>query len=655
MIESKAVLTGIYILFLLSVLLLPYAALAKGGGIRHRPLDIAFLCALAAVIVVFLLSFGSWQRVIISVLLALPFAFFIARSRGAPLWGSILGFAIFSTVVWWSASMEFLQWRIVPFWCLGALAIWILRQSTPMSPQAMRLALALVLIAGVGAHLLVAPFLAPIGLATAWHHWGVYVTTAKLLSAGAVPFVDFPLQYGLGPSVSMALACQPDCWKGAYFVTSLANLTYLMVLSWGAGRLMANSPRGLGLLAIAGVAVSVLVWTVYPPELVGPLATPSTSGLRFWPLAALLIFIIASEVNGRPAGAWGHALWALSMLWSPEAAIFACMVWWPYLLLVHVTGQKDLTLPRFALAAVSWVSIMICAILTLTLVFSLIFWAVFGQFPTLNGYLMYILNPPGPLPATLGGTVWILVAALALAGVAMFGADIGQTRILAASMMATIAVTTYYLSRSHDNNILNLFPFIAVTLICALRTKLPDGLAGFGKTILFGMVVWPAFFGINAMKEGLTKGASHPSTLSEVWNLVDMQSPQSLEILNAFPASAIASVDDLSEAVQTLRQLNQGVPVIINIWHIMLIDRANDVWTTMLNPASYAILPREGIRQFIAQGKTRFNKPGWIILQHDPQGMVLSDQEWLDLFATSYTIGETRDFGRYTGYLMVPK
>lgn len=41
MIESKAVLTGIYILFLLSVLLLPYAALAKGGGIRHRPLDIA--------------------------------------------------------------------------------------------------------------------------------------------------------------------------------------------------------------------------------------------------------------------------------------------------------------------------------------------------------------------------------------------------------------------------------------------------------------------------------------------------------------------------------------------------------------------------------------------------------------------------------------
>jgi hypothetical protein len=75
----------------------------------------------------------------------------------------------------------------------------------------------------------------------------------------------------------------------------------------------------------------------------------------------------------------------------------------------------------------------------------------------------------------------------------------------------------------------------------------------------------------------------------------------------------------------------------------------------MMNPDSYALLPEEAFRHFIAQCRARFNRSRWITFQHAPQNHTLSEQDWLELFATSCTIGQTQTPGGNNAYQMVPK
>ena len=50
------------------------------------------------------------------------------------------------------------------------------------------------------------------------------------------------------------------------------------------------------------MACAILMWTGYPPDFKGPIATPSVDGIRFFPLAALLFFIIAARGTRFPIG-----------------------------------------------------------------------------------------------------------------------------------------------------------------------------------------------------------------------------------------------------------------------------------------------------------------------------------------------------------------
>jgi hypothetical protein len=379
-IESKAILTTVYLLLVVSAVIWPYLVMQASNWLTLVPrLDKLFMWSLTVVVLVFLIPFGSIPRLWVSVVMSLPFSYMLTRTRGIALWGQVLGFAIFSTALWWGISTEFVLWRLVPFWTLGAGAIWVLGQDRPITSVAMRWSLAGILALGIAAHIFTGPLNYGVGFATTWHHWGVYIATAQLLISGAVPFSDFPLQYGFGPMVTMAMACRPDCWAGTYYVVSLANIGYLIALTLGGGLLMRNASRGIAVLSILAVAMSVMLWTIYPPDLMTPLATPSTSGMRFLPLAALMVLIIHCETTPTAAKVWGHVIWAISMLWSPEAAIFASMVWWPYLALIQVQGQSDRGILGTVSVAGRWVLIMIAASLAIGAAFCVGFWAIKGN------------------------------------------------------------------------------------------------------------------------------------------------------------------------------------------------------------------------------------------------------------------------------------
>lgn len=63
---------------------------------------------------------------------------------------------------------------------------------------------------------------------TLWHHWGAYISPAELLLSGAIIFHDFPVQYGLGPTLLIASSCGHDCWQGMYYIVSLSPHGYFL-------------------------------------------------------------------------------------------------------------------------------------------------------------------------------------------------------------------------------------------------------------------------------------------------------------------------------------------------------------------------------------------------------------------------------------------
>jgi hypothetical protein len=48
--------------------------------------------------------------------------------------------------------------------------------------------------------------------------------------AGGVPFRDFPVQYGIGPTLLISAMSNGDLWFGTYLGTVLANALYLLAM-----------------------------------------------------------------------------------------------------------------------------------------------------------------------------------------------------------------------------------------------------------------------------------------------------------------------------------------------------------------------------------------------------------------------------------------
>ena len=145
------------------------------------------------------------------------------------------------------------------------------------------------------------------------HHWGAYIGPALHLRSGLIPFYDMPLQYGLGPTLTIAASCHgTDCWTGMEcfgiaFDLACGALILRMVLA-------TSVPRGSMWQSAATVVVfaAVFLWPGAAAEGSGLLAQPNVGGIRFLPvtLVAFLLFF------GRPTSAAAAMIPAL--LWSPS-------------------------------------------------------------------------------------------------------------------------------------------------------------------------------------------------------------------------------------------------------------------------------------------------------------------------------------------------
>lgn len=304
-----------------------------------------------------------------------------------------------------------------------------------------------------------------------WHHWSAYIAPAEVFLTGAVIFNDFPAQYGLGPTSLIALFCRDNCWSAMYYIVSFATISYSILMTT---LCLSVTPKGFSARAAVALLsfVACFFWTAYPPNIGSVLATPSVSGLRFLPVVVLVgcLFFFQHIECSRWKINIAHFLWCMGVLWSPESAFYVTFVWWPYYLYVNSSGGTlKIQLQTLFINCIKLIGLAIFLFAT----FIIIFHHFYGELPSLGGYLVYLIYPPGPMPISVNGAIryFVLVMFLGLGALILFWRQRGDCIVIRRgylSILLCYAVFSYFLGRSHDNNLLNLSPFVLLVLFCVI-------------------------------------------------------------------------------------------------------------------------------------------------------------------------------------------
>jgi hypothetical protein len=591
---------------------------------------------------------GLTSPLVLSIAFAAPL---ILPGAGSAV-GGILALPLLAAATWWDPGLRLDATRAGIFLLVGILAAALPRLLPRTEGAPKFISLLTLFLLGVAAVSLTGVQSSPKAFGTLWHHWSVYVGAAEALLGGAIPFRDYPVQYGMGPTLLLAALCRGECWTGTYIAVSAANLLYLMAMAGCVIMLTRKLPTGLALLALAAMGCAILLWTGFPPDYQGPIATPSVDGMRFFPLAALLFFITAAEERGFRLDAAGHALWFLGLVWSPEAAFYGTVVWWPYLALRRAQAIGASSATRVAIAALRGAVVALAATAAGFAALAVLFRTAYHEWPSVAGFTTFVRNPPGILPANPTGPIWLALAAAALVAVAQLRADAPGIRIGFVGLMSLLAVGSYYLGRSHDNNVLNLLPFVVLALTSALAIGLKDIASGFAQVALAGLVAFLATFGFESWDAAVRSGQTWNIGPNRFIDNIRLASPESFALLDESLASSPnphAPTADAAAGQNWLRAKGEGSPLWVSPSLLLPYGAPGPAWTGMNDIGAYALLPPEEVERFISNSAQDLHRPGWILIDRS------QTNPWPAFYFAAYSVTEQRDFGGYTAYRLVPK
>ena len=183
--------------------------------------------------------------------------------------GGLLALPLLAAATWWDPGLQLDATQA------GIFVLWVcwlrrFRACCPRPKARPLISLLALFLLGVAAVSLTGVVSSPQGFGTLWHHWSVYVGAAEALLGGAIPFRDYPVQYGMGPTLLLAALCHGECWTGTYIAVAAANLLYLMAMAGCVVMLTRKLPMGLALVALAAMGCAILMWTGYPADFWGP-------------------------------------------------------------------------------------------------------------------------------------------------------------------------------------------------------------------------------------------------------------------------------------------------------------------------------------------------------------------------------------------------
>jgi hypothetical protein len=523
------------------------------------------------------------------------------------------------------------------------------------------------------------------------HHWGAYIGPSETVLSGARLLYDVPAQYGFGPTLLIAAACGNNCWVGMYWIATVASILYAVFIVASASVLLRKDGNvWVYAIAILSAGAACMLWTSYPPQLGGPWSFPSTGGLRFIPLAALVLFVLWSESrpsDRRPARLYGYLIWGFGALWAPESAFYLSLVWWPYL--VWRAGSVNAAPLRGAVLAGLEIVVAVCALVA---AFIGVFFLLYGVPPSLDLYAAYVVNPTGPLPPNPLGSVWFfafaMVTGISAAAILLKSKDAGRGfASLFVCLLALFAVFSYYVGRSHDNNILNIMPFLVLVVVAVESFAPIPALSRSARVALASSLALVLFFGWSAWRQtspvdyansgpaasmsyirGQTaeeSGAAAIPTSQSVAAPAPASTPaipmpggapgapgvpgqvvQKSRIDGANPVDAARAVFYIaSERREPLIKVDDGLDI------APIGPRA---WAAIHDPIDFYFLPDALLAKMIDRTMRRIKSPGWLVIGKH----VDNDAEtlrWQRLLEASYNKVEEKDFGAYHAIRYEPK
>ena len=490
-------------------------------------------------------------------------------------------------------------------------------------------------------------------LLVAWHHWSAYIGPSELVLAGARLFLDIPAQYGLGPTLIIASVCGHSCWEGMYYLVGVATILYAIVIAYLALSINHenDSKRGMPRWLVLVLTVTCcFFWAGYPENISLSLVYPSAGALRFLPALFLVTLLIRADhqfQNERRFSIWGHISWCVAALWSPESGFYATCVWWPYFILLRASKSNDLCETTVCLFR-AFAELLLVAI-GLVAVFNSAFWMIYRTTPSISTFFAYALNPPGPLPIDPNGSIWFFIAIVILASINNWQSfqQKGNTPSFRRGLLLlllTYSTFSYYLGRSHDNNILNIMPFIFLVLLQIFSTSTVNSVRTIAALLLASLVGWSSTFGWKAWllpSQKLRNIEFDPSWAHST--ITDMAINQPPAAHAPFPADAIKAISEI--------QRSTAEPVtVISSWNGLASTNADSVWSAFHGPANILNFPSATRRKFLANTAITLKRSGWLIVPQSALNSALVQD-----FDAVYNRTVERDFETFHAIRYAPK
>ncbi|WP_233234451.1 hypothetical protein [Bordetella sp. LUAb4] len=552
---------------------------------------------------------------------------------------TMLACIISATLPWWrrqGAGLDISPGELLSFGVILASAMGALlaRSSSVVAGGVERAVL-------LGIYVLIAAYLSystaavvdPYAMIRQWHHWGAYIDPAQAVLGGARLLHDIPAQYGAGPTLMLSWVCGVDCWDAAYWVIGTATFAYALLIGAITWRVAAGSRyRNIAVLLLC--VATCLLWSAYPPAVFSPNLTPSTSGMRFLPVVSLTAWVVFTPTMGfRYRVIGGHLLWILGAVWSPESLFYVTAVWWPVYVFDYATKAGA---SSRLLCLVNAVARLLVVAFGTIIVVCVGYYLAYGVLPVLRTFLAYALYPPGPLPINPHGAVWYFVYAM-VAAVSVVRTRLRLTgdtdrfrRSLALQLLA-FSTFSYYLGRSHDNNLLNLLPFLMLVLQDALviakglfaRQSLAIMLASLLAWVtVFGWGTWQnayqagtlAEFGFSATREKLSY--SDPSTESD--------------LLRRIPAVSKDQIDQERQVMDLLSARKEPF-LLMDQYFLLQPHYPVGTWAAMHVATNFEFFPSALRREFLQRTADHLRRSGWVIIARSH-----ALNTWLDDFDAVY-------------------
>lgn len=328
-------------------------------------------------------------------------------------------------------------------------------------------------------------------MTTSIHHWGFWIGPIESVRDGGWLLWDVPSQYGFLSILTVALMPIASAWQAVYVLQIILLLLvsfalYLMLRSWRPG--VANY-----LFSVLVTVAAVYFMSGMVKDLSGPQPWLSVGAMRFFWCHASLVAAWWFLMRAKPAPmrylVCGSCVWLLGVLWSSESAVYATSVFASASVVLCLQAMTAAYRNRGTWMAVSRAALPYILIPAGLLASAMLAIEAYYRFYLGHGPDWFALiefaasysDGFGSIAVNLTDPVWVLVILFSLASLAAAwqlrqNPMAPRLAALAGVWGAVWTTASYYVSRSHPNNVNNLAPVFCMAiamLIPVLKTYAP--------------------------------------------------------------------------------------------------------------------------------------------------------------------------------------